>query len=101
MTSRNTRTFTPDQLEEFDVPYTNLHDEQVDSRRWADTRRCVFRAPDDGKAYRVTYQVPATEQQECDTWFDEDEVKGVEVEQVPVTVMKWKAVTAATEEAGR
>jgi hypothetical protein len=87
-----TRIFTPDQLEEFDVPYTNLHDEQVDSRRWADTRSCVFRAPDDGKTYEVTYQVPATEHQECDTWFDADEITATEVEQVPVTVMQWKPV---------
>jgi hypothetical protein len=87
-----TRHFTPEQLEEFDVPYTTLHDEQVDSRRWADTRSCVFRAPDDGKTYRVTYQVPATEHQECDTWFDEEQIKAVEVEQQPVTVMQWKRV---------
>jgi hypothetical protein len=86
------RHFTREQLEEFDVPYTNLHDEQVDSRRWADTRSCVFRAPDDGKAYRVSYQVPATEHQECDTWFDQDEIKAFEVEQRPVTVMQWMPV---------
>lgn len=89
-----TRTFTPDQLEELDVPYTNLHDEQVDSRRWVEVRRCVFRAEDDGNAYRVTYQQPLTEHQECDTWFDDKEIKAVEVEQRPVVVQQWKPVTA-------
>ncbi|GGM07010.1 hypothetical protein GCM10010099_23760 [Streptomyces cinereus] len=89
-----TRHFTPEQLEEFDVPYTNLHDEQIDSRRWAEVRSCVFRAPDDGKAYEVTYQVPATEHQECDTWFDQEQIEAVEVEQQPVTVMQWKPVPA-------
>lgn len=87
-----TRTFTPEQLEEFDVPWETLHDKQVDSRRWAEVRSCVFRAPDDGKTYEVTYQRPLTEHQECDTWFDEELVKAVEVEQRPVTVMQWKPV---------
>jgi uncharacterized protein (UPF0179 family) len=88
-----TRHFTPEQLDKLDVPYTNLHDEQVDTLRWSETRRCVFRAQDDGKAYRVTYQRPLTEHQECDTWFGEEQVKGFEVEEQPVTVMQWKRVT--------
>lgn len=91
------RIFTPDQLEEFDVPYTTLHDEQLDSRRWAEVRECVFRAPDDGKTYQVTYQQPLTEHQECDTWFDEEQIKAVEVEQRPVVVQQWKPVDAPAE----
>lgn len=87
----NTRTFTRDQLEELDVPYTNLHDEQVDSRRWAEVRTCVFQT-EDGTAYKVTYQRPLTEHQECDTWFDDDEIKAVEVEQRPVVVQQWLPV---------
>lgn len=86
------RVFTPEQLKEFRVTRTNLHDEQVDSDRWTETRSCVFRAPDDGKTYEVTYQQPLTEYQECDTWFDEQQIKAVEVEQQPVTVMQWKPV---------
>lgn len=90
-----TRIFTPDQLEEFDVPYTNLHKEHVDSWRWSEVYTCVFRAPDDGKIYQVTYQRPSTEHQECDTWFDQEQITATEVEQQPVTVMQWKPVKAA------
>lgn len=88
-----TRTFTPEQLEELDVPYTRLHDEQVDSLRWAEIRSCVFQA-EDGTAYEVTYQRPLTEHQECDTWFDAAEIKAVEVEQRPVVVQQWRPVEA-------
>src|SRR5688500_17020479 len=94
MTSRH---FTREQLEELDVPYTNLHDEQVDTLRWSEIRSCVFRA-EDGKTYEVTYQVPATEHQECDTWFDENQITATEVEQRPVTVMQWMPVPPAAEE---
>lgn len=103
-----TRTFTPDQLEEIGVPNelpadvevpglaTELHREHIDSRRWASVHRLIFRAPDDGKAYRVTYQQPLTEHQECDIWFDDSEVKAVEVEQREVTVTKWLPIEQAT-----
>lgn len=103
------RTFTRDQLDEMGLPYelidedkaaeyprmtVELHREQTDRRRWASTHKLIFRAPDDGLAYRITYQSPLTEHQECDPWFDEDEVKAVEVEQRPVVVQQWKPVTA-------
>ncbi|NUK07491.1 hypothetical protein HRW18_05570 [Streptomyces lunaelactis] len=99
------RTFTTDQLEEIGVPFecygepidgfaTELHREQIDTRRWVSVHVLVFRAPDDGKAYRVTYQRPLTEHQECDTWFD-DEIKAVEMEQREVTVTKWLPVKEA------
>jgi len=87
------RHFTREQLEELDVPYTTLHDEQVDTLRWSEIRSCVFRT-EDGDAYEVTYQRPATEQQECDTWFDEDEIKATEVEQRPVVTQQWLPVDA-------
>jgi hypothetical protein len=95
-----TRTFTIDQLDEIGVPFdcctepiegfaTELHREQVDTHRWTSVHELVFRAPDDGKAYRVTYQRPLTEHQECDRWFGDDEITATEVEQQSVTVMRW------------
>lgn len=102
-----TRRFTADQLEEIGVPNelpedvevpglaTELHREQVDTRRWVSVHRLIFRAPDDGKAYRVTYQQPLTEHQECETWFD-DEIEAVEMEQRQVTVTKWLPVRTET-----
>ncbi|MFD7093356.1 hypothetical protein [Streptomyces xanthophaeus] len=102
MTHR-TRTFTRDQLEEIGVPHelggdgcaTELADDNGGSRRWTEIRRLIFRAPDDGKAYLVLYQTPLTEHQECDTWFNEDEITATEMEQQPVTVMQWKPVQDA------
>lgn len=95
-----TRTFTPEQLDEIGVPNelgedgcaTELHREQVDSRRWISVHELIFRAPDDGKAYRVYYQRPLTEHQECDTWPG-DEVKAVEVEERPKVITTWEPVT--------
>ena len=86
------RHFTREQLDELDVPYTSLHTEQLDTLHWSEIRSCVFRT-EDGTAYQVTYQRPATEYQDCDLWFDEDQVKAVEVEHRPVVVQRWKPVT--------
>ena len=101
------RTFTADQLEEIGVPFecygepidgfaTELHREQIDTRRWVSVHELIFRAPDDGKAYCVHYQRPLTEYQECDTWFDDNEIAAVEMEQRQVTVTKWLPVRPAT-----
>lgn len=106
--TNQTRTFTADQLEEIGVPFecaepddsnpdnlaVELHREQTDTRRWASTHWLVFRAPDDGKTYGVTYQRPLTEHQECDLWFDSNAIVATEVKQVPVTVLRWKPVKA-------
>lgn len=73
-----------------------LHREQTDTRRWASTHSLVFRAPDDGKTYRVTYQQPLTEHQECDDWFDDREVKAFEVEKRTQIVTRWKRATGAS-----
>lgn len=106
-----TRTFTREQLDALGLPddlateknaakypeaAVELHREQIDTRRWVGVHELVFRAPDDGKAYRVTYEEGLTEVQDgTDPWNYEDEVKAVEVEQVPVTVMRWKPVKDA------
>ncbi|MEV5944663.1 hypothetical protein [Streptomyces sp. NPDC051994] len=95
------RMYTLDQIDEIGVPFelgdfdgaaTELHRHQTDTRRWSSIHDLVFRAPDDGKAYQVTYQRPLTEHQECDLWFGNDEIKAVEVEAREVTVTKWLPV---------
>lgn len=105
-----TRTFTRQQLEEIGVPdiwtaadksnaAEHLHESQVDTRRWVSVHELIFRAPDDGKAYSVTYEQGLTENQDdTDPWNYEDEIKAVEVEQQPVTVMQWKPVQPTAEE---
>jgi len=100
-----TRTFTRDQLEEIGVPFelggddtcaTELSDELVGSERWTSVHRLVFRAPDDGLAYQVTYEVGSTEHQDgIDPWHRHGKtVRAVEVEERPVVVQKWRPVTA-------
>lgn len=84
---------TPDKAAEEPEVAVELHREHTDTRRWASTHSLVFRAPDDGKTYRVTYQEPLTEHQECDEWFDDNEVKAFEVEQRAEIVTRWKRVT--------
>lgn len=95
-----TRSFTREQLDAWDLPGAwaddspeILHREQVDSRRWVSVHELVFRAPDDGKTYAVTYEQGLTESQDdTDPWNYDDEIKGVEVEQRPVTVVQWQPV---------
>jgi hypothetical protein len=109
------RTFTRAQLAAIGVPFecyaeadavpefaTELHREQVDTRRWVSVHDLIFRAPDDGKAYRVEYVEGLTEMQEdVSPWeYAGATVEAVEVEQRTrtVEVTEWHPVT---EEAGR
>ncbi|MGW3166954.1 hypothetical protein ACWC9Q_29670 [Streptomyces sp. NPDC001142] len=71
-----------------------LHREQTESRRWESVNDLVFRAPDDGRAWRVEYRAPLTEMQDSDPWDYAREVEAVEVEQRPTTVMEWRPVIA-------
>lgn len=96
-----TRVFTSEQLNAWDLPGAwaddapeILHREQVDTRRWVSVNELIFRAPDDGKAYRVYYDEGLTEvQEDTDPWNDDREVKGTEVEQRAKTVTTWEPVT--------
>lgn len=98
------RTFTPDQLEGIGVPFeidisgepgyaTELHREQVDTRRWVSVHQLIFRAPDDGKAWAVCYEQGLTEHQDAhDPWGYQSEIVASEMEQHEVTVTQWRAV---------
>jgi hypothetical protein len=97
-----TRIFTRDQLEAWDLPDTwaddspeILYREQVDARRRVSVHELVFRAPDDGLAYRVFYEQGLTEDQDdTDPWNGDDEIKATEVEQRPVVTRQWRDVNA-------
>ncbi|OPC79954.1 hypothetical protein B4N89_02430 [Embleya scabrispora] len=95
-----TRTFTHDELDELDVPFEHMVEEHVTdtSHRWHTTHEGVFRHPADGRHYRIRWQMPATERQECDLWLT-DPVVAVEVEQRPVTAMQWVPVDEAIDAA--
>lgn len=97
------RTFTVDELDEIGVPYecgafggtaTELHREQTDARRWYSVHELVFRAPDDGKAYRVYYERGLTEHQDDHgPWeYGATVVHADEVAPHAKTVTEWRAV---------
>ncbi|ODA69257.1 hypothetical protein [Streptomyces sp. AVP053U2] len=92
-------TVTADRAAEYPELTVELHREYIESRRWESVHELVFRAPDDGKAYRVTYRESLTEMQDSDPWNYEDTVKAVEVEQRPVTVMQWQPADEQTQAA--
>ena len=90
-----TRTFTVAELEQLGAPYNLPKDVEVsrthvDDRRWSSVWELIFRY--DGKVWQVDFQTPATEHQECDTWFDEDAIVATEMEAREVTVTKWLPV---------
>ncbi|MFJ5143287.1 hypothetical protein [Streptomyces sp. NPDC088707] len=67
--------------------------EDTGRRRWASENDLVFRAPDDGRTYRVTYFRGLTETQyDHDVWNDERAIELTEVEEVSVPVVEWHRV---------
>jgi predicted nuclease with RNAse H fold len=95
------RVFHRDQLAAWDLPGAwaddapkILHREQVDTRRWVSVHELIFRAPDDGKTYRVSYEQGLTENQDdTDPWNYRDHVVGEEVERHEQTVTAWRRIT--------
>lgn len=96
-----TRIFTRGELDEIGVPWEcdpdngyaeELHCEIRDITRWAHVYEFVFRAPDDGKAYRLYYWTGATEHQDQDLWNWGVVVTAVEVEEVQVMTTEWQSV---------
>jgi hypothetical protein len=96
-----TRIYTPEELDAIGVPFecdvntddgyaAELHQAQVDTRRWVSVHELVFRAPDDGKTYRVRYEQGLTDNQDDhDPWDYKKAIKATEVELRPVTVERW------------
>ena len=100
-----TRHFTRQQLENIGVPFeldgddtcaTELSDELISSERWTNVHRLVFRHPETGLAYQVTYEVGSTEHQDgIDPWHRHGKtIPATEVEQRPVVTQQWKPVDA-------
>jgi hypothetical protein len=98
-----TRHFTREQLEQIGVPFeldgndscaNELSNTLVGSQRWTDVRRLIFRAPDDGQAYSVTYEVGSTEHQDgIDPFHRYGKTVPTEaVVQRPVLVQQWRSV---------
>lgn len=90
-----TREFTMDEIDEWDLPWGAtkgmvISDEITDHSRWSIWHELIFRAPDDGKLWRMSYQRPATEMQECDRWPD---LEAVQVEAVEVRTIVYREVT--------
>lgn len=104
-----TRIYTPEELDAIGVPFecekdtsngyaAELGREQIDTRRWVSVHELVFRAPDDGKAYRVTYEQGLTEHQDgLDPWDYEETIKAEEMELRPITIRRWFPVDKDTE----
>lgn len=101
-----TRDFTREELEIIGVPYEwdaegtpaeRLSEQQIDTRRWVSVHEIVFRAPDDGKAYGVSYVQGLTESQDdTDPWeYEGDPITAVEMEPHEVTVTEWRPIGAA------
>lgn len=88
------RTFTRDELDELDIPFSRniVHTEQIDTTRWATHHICIFRTEEDGPLWQVGYQRPATEQQECDRWYDEKVIEATQVEPHEITVVEYRPV---------
>lgn len=89
-----TRIFTMDEIDEWGLPYEGgdiiQSDEVIDHGRWSLWHELIFQAPDDGKFWKLTYQVPATERQECERWPD---LEGVQVEPQWITTVRFLEVT--------
>ena len=98
----NIRTFTADQLDAWHLPEpdsiwgdqapTILDTDVVHMGDHTCTKTLVFRAPDDGRHYRIRYEMALADGNYTDPWFDETTVDGIEVVQRPVTVMTWQPV---------
>lgn len=90
-----TRVFTMEEIDEWDLPWGINHmvqyNEITDHNRWSVWHEIVFEAPDDHKLWRLSYQVPATESQDCDRWPD---LEAVQVEAREITVIEYREVRA-------
>ena len=75
-------------METNDYPWSLKSQEFSHDSRWANHYTGVFEY--EGRYWQVQYQEGATEEQEGeDPWYDEEEIEAVEVVWLPVVVNKW------------
>lgn len=86
------RLFTPDELEELDLPWNCTDVEIVSKGRWSLTKRGICEI--DGVTYRIHWEDGATEMQDMGPWDDVEEVVAVPVQRVEVTTVQWVEVDA-------
>lgn len=95
------RNFPKELLQQWDIPWGSdvLSDEVWDTGRWQEWHAAVFRAPDDGRLWRVIYAQMTGDLHEMDPWDEDDPnvnsdgtVTGEEVEPVEVTTTEYRAV---------
>ena len=72
--------------------WKKVEDKIVGSSRWNKICEGVFLHLPTNKHYQVRWRVGATEMQNEPPFSYEDDVEFIEVEQKPVTVMKWVVV---------
>lgn len=102
--SNRTRVFSRDELEAMGVPHfpasskaVKLHQEEIEQRRWVSVQHLVFRAPDDGRIWRVEYLEGLTEHQDdTDPWDYESEVSADEVHPFQVFHTMWMTLNEAS-----
>ena len=77
-------------MDEKDLPYSAILDNITDNGRWSIYHEIVFE--DNGKFYKTTYSVGATESQDESPWEYVGEIECTEVELREVVVKKWMPV---------
>ncbi len=90
----------PDQPDDVEYSDVLLADEHVTNLKYSQQRRVIFAAPDDGKAYAVTYEAPIDagdfevhgDGLDDYGWYGPT-VEAVEVEERPVLVQQWRPIT--------
>lgn len=90
------RIFTFAEIEAWALPYchdgaTVLSDVIVEHDRWSVWHELIFQAPDDEKLWKIVYQVPATEKQDCERWPD---LEAIQVEPYKVEITRYREVYA-------
>lgn len=94
-----TRIFHRDELAAMGIPKQSkvsgpnavvLHQDELERRRWDSVMCLVFRAPDDGRIWRVEYLEGLTEvQEDTDPWDYEVEIKAEEVRPYHISHISW------------
>lgn len=97
--STRTRIFHRDELAAMGIPKLSrestlraveFHRDEIEQRRWTSVNVLVFRAPDDGRIWRVEYLEGLTEAQEdTDPWDYETEIQAEEVAPYQVSHISW------------